>query len=177
MNLNTNHLSGVATREVTDPAASVYVAENAPGGTLLLAYGLTPSFNVRLAISGADHETTDPEINLHYGSLTMEAAYVFRNGREVRPYLYTGVGTFSLESSEDEYDYEASAPGFALGGGLYSFLGEHFVFDAGLRLDLISWEEETTRRTLIDGSTIIVQSPVQEDGTASKIVLGAGWWF
>jgi hypothetical protein len=65
----------------------------------------------------------------------------------------------------------------ALGGGLYSFLGEHFVFDAGLRFDLIGWEEETTRRTLDDGSTVIVLSPLQDDGTASKIILGVGWWF
>lgn len=188
VSLNTNHLGGTEEREPGDSPDDVFIGENAPGGTILFAYGLTPKFALRAAISGAGHESTEPNVDFHFGSLTIEAAFIFREGSDVRPYVYGGLGAFQLESNdgsglvgvlptEAKFDYETNGPGMDFGGGLCSFIGDHFVFDAGLRFDLIRWEDETAKWTLQDGSTIVVNDVVDEDGTAAKLLLGAGWWF
>lgn len=186
--VNTNHLGGTSERQQGDSPDDVFIGENAPGGTVILAYGLTPSFALRAAVSGADHESTEPDVDFHFSSLSIEASYIFRTGSEVRPYLYGGLGIFSLDSTEGsgfisaspneaDYEFETNGPGMDFGGGLYSFIGEHFVFDAGLRFDLISWDKETAEWTLGDGTKVSVNNPVDEDGTAAKLLLGAGWWF
>jgi hypothetical protein len=174
--VNTNHMAA-EDRGPNDPPGSVFVGENAPGGTFTIAYGFTPTFPLRLSVSGAEHETTDPDIEVQFGSLTLEGGYIFRPGHEVRPYLFGGVGAFSLSSEENEYDFETTGPGGVIGGGLYSILAQHFVFDAALRFDLVSWEKQTARRKLPDGSTQIIETPVDEAASAAKIILGIGWWF
>lgn len=174
--VNTNHLAAQDEEEAA-ASGSVFLGKNAVGGTILLGYGFTPSFAARLAISGAEHDTTDPEIKVSYGGLTLEGSYSFRAGQQVRPYIYGGLGGFSLQSTQDEYDYESTGPGIGFGGGVHSFLGEHFVLDAGLRFDYVNWEKQTATRKLSDGSLQVVETPVNESGGASKIVLGAGWWF
>jgi hypothetical protein len=184
--LNTNHLGRTDEREPGDSPEDVFIGENAPGGTFVFAYGFTPAFALRAAISGAQHESTEPDVDFQYGSVTIEASYIFRAESDVRPYVYGGLGIFDLESDNGSgnvgllpasYDYGTHGPGMDFGGGLYSFIGNHFVFDAGLRFDLISWENETARWTVVDGSTVIVNDPVEESGAAAKLLLGAGWWF
>ncbi len=174
---NSNHLGGVEDREPGDAEQSIFLGENAPGGTIVLAYGFTPSFPVRLSVSGAEHNTTDPDVDVQFSSVTLEGAYVFRAGTPVRPYVYGGFGGFRLKSRLDEFDYEATGPGIDVGVGLYSFLGSHFVFDAALRFDFVNWETETARVDLGDGNTAVVERPLREEGSAAKILLGIGWWF
>lgn len=174
---NSNHVGGAQDREIGDDSNSIFVSENGPGGTLNLAYGFTPSFPLRLSFSGAEHNTNDPEVDVEVSSVTIEGGYIFRAGTSVRPYLYGGVGTYSLQSKQDDYDFETTGPGMDFGVGLYSFLGEHLVFDAALRFDFMNWEKQTATVELPNGNTAIVETPVSEEGSASKILLGAGWWF
>lgn len=173
---NSNHVEEPEDAETAEDGA-VVVGENGPGGTLLLAYGFTPSFAGRLSISGAEHTTTDPDIDVQFSSVTIEGAYIFRAGTSVRPYLYGGVGAFSVASDQEAFDFETTGPGIDMGVGLYSFLGDHFVFDAALRFDFINWETQTATRRLENGDELIVETPVDEEGGAAKILLGVGWWF
>ncbi len=163
--------------KIDDDANAVLVGENGPGGTLTLAYGFTPSFPLRLTVSGAEHNTTDPDVDVQFSSVNVEGGYIFRAGTSVRPYLYGGVGAYSAASDQGGYDYETTGPGIDIGFGLYSFLGDHFVIDAALRFDFINWETQTETRRLENGDDVIVETPVDEEGAASKILLGAGWWF
>ncbi len=174
---NSNHLGGAEDREAGDADESIFIGEGGPGGTLIFAYGFTPSFPVRLSISGAEHNTTDPDVDVGFSSVTAEGAYIFRAGTSVRPYVYGGFGAFALRSRKDEFDFEVTGPGVDVGVGLYSFLGDHFVFDAALRFDFVNWGTQTTSVDLGGGNTAIVETPVREDGAASKILLGVGWWF
>jgi hypothetical protein len=174
---NTNHIGGAEDRDPGDPEQSIFVGENGPGGTLIFAYGFTPSFPLRLAFSGAEHNTTDPDVDVGFSSVTIEGGYIFRAGTSVRPYVYGGAGVWALRSRFDEFDYETTGPGIDMGLGLYSFIGNHFVVDVALRFDFVNWENQTASVDLGVGNTAIVETPVREEGAASKILLGAGWWF
>lgn len=174
---NSNHIGNAEDRDENDGPNDVFVGENAAGGTIVLAYGFSPSFPLRFSISGAEHNTTDPDVKVSFASVTLEGGYIFRAGTPVRPYLYGGLGAFSLSSRQDEYDYETTGPGVDFGFGLYSFLGEHFVIDAALRFDFVNWETQTATIKLPNGDTATVETPVNDEGAASKILLGAGWWF
>lgn len=173
------HASVVGTNDPPDnaPVGSAFVEEEGGGVALTLAYGLTPRFATRVALSGTSHETTDPDVEVRFSSATLEAQYLFRESQPLRPYLFGGVGGFNLESQQDRFRYETTGPGLVFGAGLLYFLGEHFALDFALRADLINWEESTAETVLPDGGTVQVSKPIEEEGSAAKFLFGAGWWF
>lgn len=159
------------------PEGSVFVDEDGVGGALTVGYGFTPSFPVRLVLSGAGHETSDPDVDFSLASATIEAAYVFRAGQPVRPYLFAGLGGYSMESRRDEFRFETTGPGASAGVGLLCFLGRHPAFDFALRVDFINWEETKAEIEMPSGATVTVETPIEEEGTAAKFLAGFGWWF
>jgi hypothetical protein len=172
------HSSGIGAEEKTEsaPAQSVFVDENGGGVTLLAGYGFTPAFVVRFSLCGSSHETTDPDVDVLYSIALFEAQYLFRPGRTVRPYVLGGIGGCSLESRADPFRFETTGPGTSLGAGLLYFPGEHFAFDAAMRFEFINWEK--SRAELVtDQGTLVVETPVEDEGAAVKVLLGATYWF
>ncbi|MFN0152109.1 MAG: outer membrane beta-barrel protein [bacterium] len=174
--LQSTHINSEDERTDATPG-SVFVGEQGVGVVVALGYGFTPEFATRIVLSGASHETSDPDIDVQFGAGTIEAAYLFRAGAPFRPYLFGGVGGYSLESQKDAFRFETTGPGVTLGGGLLYFVSEHVGLDAALHLDFINWEKRTAEIEGPTGSTVIVETPIEEEGGAARFAFGLGWWF
>lgn len=159
------------------PSLSPFVKEEGGGLALTGAYGFTPGFAVRVVLNAAEHETTDPEVTVLFSGVTLEGAWYFNAGGALRPYLFGGVGGYELKSRRAGFRYRTTGPGTTLGLGALWFLGEHFALEAAVRADLIRWQESSAETDLADGGTVRVSAPLDEQGSAAKLLLGAGWWF
>ena len=175
LDLHSSHI-GAEERTEASPDNSVYVDEVGGGISLSLGYGFTPSFPLRLRMSFAGHETSDPAVDVTYASAVIEAAYLFRKGEQTRPYIFGGLGGFNLESRQDFFIYDTSGPGTVFGGGLLYFATPNFSLDFALRLEFINWEQ-VVAKTVIGGTTFEVETPIDENGSSGKIIFGASYWF
>lgn len=174
--LHTNHVDTDADRDDA-PQGSLFVEGVGAGGALWIGYGFTPSFAARLFLSGAEHSTSNEDIDIVFGGGTIEAMYLFRDTQPIRPCIVGGLGRFVVSSRVNEYDYETSGPGMVVGAGLACFFGETFAIDFGLRGEFINWEEARATRRVEGGPDVTVETPIEEDGAAGKIVLEATWWL
>jgi hypothetical protein len=170
-------LVGAEDRMEDSPAGSIFVNELGGGLTLRGAYGFTPNMALRVSLSGARHETSNSDVEVLLGSAALDIAYIFRNERYVRPYVFAGTGGFELESRQDELAFSTTGAGIIAGVGLLSFLSPSFALDFSVRGEAIGWEESRAERPGPDDSTIIVETPVDEDGSGLKFQLGVSWWF
>ncbi len=173
------HTSHIGAEDETPGASpgSVFIDDNGAGATFFLGYGITSSFPVRLNLSLAEHETSDSSVEFFYSSITIEAAYLFRDGEPLRPYLLGGFGGFSVRSRQDAFDFETTGPGFVVGAGIVYFLSEHFALDFALRGDLINWDTQKATVTFPNGSRATAETPVEGDGAAGKFLFGVSVWF
>lgn len=167
---------GAAERTLDADPSSVFVDAVGGGADLFLGWGFSPSFPVRLSISAAQHDTSDPKIEVAYGSVTLDGMFLFRDPEVLRPYLYGGFGGFTLRSRQDALEWETTGPGILLGGGLFYFFGDTFALDFSLRGELVNWKK--TRATLHTAAgDVTVETPVEEEGSAAKLLFGASWWL
>lgn len=175
LDLHTSHI-GTEEETETSPDNSVFVNDTGGGLALILGYAFTPEFFVRFNLCASGHETNREDVHVAYANGTVEAGYLFRAREEVRPFLYGGVGGFVLESRHDDWRYETNGPGVTFGGGIYWFLTPSSALDFGVRLEFMNWEE-TTAETEVGHTTVAVQVPVDEDGSAAKVHAGWSYWF
>ncbi|MFH1278224.1 MAG: outer membrane beta-barrel protein [Candidatus Eisenbacteria bacterium] len=175
LDLHTSHI-GVEEKTDTSPDNSVFVDETGGGLGLILGYAFTPSFFLRFHLSGSGHETNRNDVDVAYANGTVEAGYLFREGKEVRPFFYGGIGGFALESRHDDWRYETSGPGTAFGGGVFWFLTPNSALDFGARLEFMNWER-TMAEVKVGDATVTVETPVDENGSAAKIDIGWSYWF
>ncbi|MFH1681627.1 MAG: outer membrane beta-barrel protein [Candidatus Eisenbacteria bacterium] len=172
------HYSGIGAEEesATSHENSVFVDEDGGGATLLLGYGFTEAFALRVSMNASNHETSDSDVDVLYANSTIEAMYVFRHGWPFRPYLFGGIGGCSLESRYDPFRYETSGPGTAAGAGFLYFPGEHFAIDVALRFEFINWDKATAE-LVTDQGTLTVETPIEDEGSAVKVLFGVNYWF
>lgn len=161
--------------DATDPG-EIMIDEKAGGLGLQLGYLLRPSFMLRLTAVGADHETSDPDVTIRFGGGTLDAVFLFREGRPFRPYLFAGVGGYQAESQQADVTYQIRGPGLAFGAGMHLRLGGHATLHGALRLEAINWEKATAVLDL-PGGDVEVEAPIDEDGWASKVMLGVAFWL
>lgn len=174
--LHSSHIG--AQDPIDDPApGSVFVDENGAGLSLSVGHGISTEVPIRLVLSGGEHKTTDPDVDFRMASLTLEIAYLFNGGQPLRPYLFGGVGVFAIESQRDALRFETTGPGGVFGGGLLYFVSEHFAFDLALRGELINWKRSRAELILPGGSAAVVQTPIEEKGSAAKFMFGGSVWF
>lgn len=173
--LHSNQLGSVEAA-AGDVPESVFIEENGGGLGLWAGWGINESFSLRLALDLVGHETSDDDIRVAYGSLAVEGLYLFRQPDALRPFLLGGVGTFGLASRDDAYDYATTGPGLLAGGGIYYFLGSTFALEFSGRGEFVNWNEKQARRIDGDGSTTVT-APVEREGVAGKLTLGASLWF
>ncbi len=176
LQLHSSHI-GAEEPKPDSPEGSVFIEEDGGGAVFSLGYRFSDSFPVRIVVSGAAHETTNPEFDFVFSSVMIEAAYLFDSGLGLRPYLFGGIGGYSMKARQNGLSIESTGPGADFGGGLFYFLSEHFALDLALRFDVINWEKNVAELRGDSGDVVIVETPVDEEGAAAKILLGGSWWF
>ncbi len=169
--LSSSHIG----RDDAAPDEALLIEENGGGLGLHLGWAFGPSFPVRLNLMGARHETTDADVDLDYSSVTLEGMYLFRNPAPLRPYLMGGVGGFQARARQDALDFEVNGPGVVFGGGLHYYFTPSFSMEFGGRLEFINWEESRATLSTPSGN-VTVEGPIEDEGSAAKLLLGVSWW-
>lgn len=159
-----------------DGPGDIVIDEKAGGLGLQFGYLVRPSFLLRLTAVGADHDTSDPEVTIRFGGGTLDAVFLFRDGHPFRPYLFAGVGGYQASSRQDEVVYEIRGPGLAFGAGMHLRLGARATLHGALRVEAINWEKAGAQLDLPDVE-VQIETPIDEDGLASKVMLGMGFWL
>lgn len=159
-----------------EESEDIVIDQKAGGLGLQLGFLLKPSFMLRFCATAADHETSDPDVTIRLGGGTLDAVFLFREGRPFRPYLFAGVGGYQAESRQEELVYEIRGPGVAMGAGAHLRLGARATLHGALRVEAINWEKA---RVTWDqpGGSIEVEAPIDEEGWTSKVMLGVGIWL
>ena len=160
----------------TGPNA-LYFDEVGHGISLVLGYRFTPSFELRLTGSTARHETTQDGVEAHYGNGVLEAHYQFVPEQQARPYLYGGLGGATIRVDTQGFESEIKGGLAVVGGGFAYSLSPHLVLDFSARLDLINWDETRVTFRGTDGSELTLEAPVDDSGSAAKLLLGLVWEF
>jgi len=155
----------------------VFVQENGGGGLLTVGYAFTPGFALRLVAGGAAHETTRNGSEVNHVTATVEAVFRFLPGERARPYVFGGLGGADLKFTAGNLDSKVSGGAAVLGAGVVYRLTGHLGLDLGGRLDLINWDRVEVVADLPGGGTTRLENPVDDSGSAGKILLGAVWSF
>jgi Outer membrane protein beta-barrel domain len=152
------------------------VEQDGGGAALQFGYLFSRSFQLRFYVSGALHETTNPDVDVTFSGGLFEGVYLFRPGQNFRPYVFGGLGGFALESQEDNFTYSAEGPGASLGGGLHYFFNPNVSLHSSVRFEAVNWD--TVKLTVEGGSgDLEIEVPVDESGNAAKFTVGLGFWF
>jgi hypothetical protein len=151
---------------------AIYVDEVGGGIALHLGYALSPAFLLRLYVSGAVHETSNPDVDFGLGGGTIEGLYLFRPGQHLRPYILGGLGGFKMSSDQASVSFEATGGGAVFGTGLQYLLGRVVALDFCLRGEWINWDETKATIELHSGDSLTTTTPVDESGGAAKITFG-----
>lgn len=165
--------STVGANEETE---DIVIDQKAGGLGLQLGFLLKPSFMLRFYAAAADHETSDPGVTIRLGGGTLDAVFLFRDGKPFRPYLFAGLGGYRAESQQAALVYDIRGPGAAFGFGAHVRLGGRATLHGALRVESINWEKASVTWERPGGS-IEVEVPIDEDGWASKVMLGVGIWL
>lgn len=152
------------------------IEETGGGAALQVGYRFTPSFLLRLYMSGARHETSYADVDVTFAGGLIEAMYLFRPEQAFRPYLFGGVGGFQAEAEENALTYSTEGPGASFGGGLYYWFNPHVSLHSSARIELVNWDKATYSIDTGTG-TIEAEVPVDDSGSAAKLTLGMAFWF
>ncbi|MBM4130286.1 porin family protein [bacterium] len=166
----------VGGNDEADGTDDIVIDEKAGGLGLQFGYLLTPSFLLRFCAVGADHGTSDPDVTIRFGGGTLDAVFLFRDGHPFRPYLFAGLGGYEASTRQDQVQYEIRGPGLAFGAGMHLRLGARATLHGALRVEAINWEKAGVRLDL-PGGEVQVEAPIDEDGWASKAMLGVAFWL
>lgn len=155
----------------------IFVDETGGGIAFHAGYAFNPMFGLRFSVAGARHETTLDGVELDHGSVTLEAHFRFLHGARAQPYLYGGLGGSALEFNSEDLDSRISGGVAVFGGGVLYHLTRHLSLDIAARLDLINWDKVEVNLRLPGGAEVGLEDPVDEDGSAGKLLFGLLWSF
>jgi opacity protein-like surface antigen len=156
---------------------NISVEEKAGGVGFHVGYRFSPSFMLRLYGGSADHATTNPDVDIRFGSGLLELAYLFREGQAFRPYLFGGAGGFTLESQQESLLFKAEGAGVSFGGGVNYHVSKTISLHGSLRLEAVNWSKLSATITLNDGSELAGATPIEDSGFASKATFGVAFWL
>jgi hypothetical protein len=154
----------------------IVINQKANGLGLQLGYLLKPWFMLRVSAIAVDHETSDPDVTIRLGGGTLDAMFLFRAGKPFRPCLFAGLGAYRAESQQAALVYDIHGPGVAFGAGAHLRLGDCATLHGALRVESVNWEKAGATWAQ-PGGAIEVAAPIDEDGWASKVMLGVGIWL
>lgn len=153
----------------------VYIENGGGGVALHLGYTFTPSFALQLAFGAVIHDTTIEGLEVAHSSVVLEAHYRFLPGERARPYLFGGLGGTTLEADVDAYESEVNGSMAIVGAGMHVFLTRHFLLDIAGRIDLINWDRIRFRHEQANGTAILLDRPLDEDGGSVELRFGILW--
>ena len=151
---------------------TVSIDEQSGGAALQVGYRFSPNFMLRLYAGGASHPTNVGDIEIAFLSSLIEGVYVFRDGRDFRPYLFGGVGGFKLESQKDELVFAVEGGGVSFGTGAHYLVSGSVSLHGSLRLEAVNWNTATFAL-----GDLAIEAPVEESGFASKLTFGVAFWL
>ena len=166
--------------ESPDPESSpdaVYVSEKGAGALVSVGYAFDPAFALRLSLAGARHETTLQDVGIDHASVSLEAHHRFSRWGRAQPYLFGGLGGSTLEFNSDLLDSRTSGAVAVLGVGIVFDLTRHLSLDLATRLDLINWDKVEVISVLPGNVVVHLEDPVDEKGSAAKLLVGLLWRF
>jgi opacity protein-like surface antigen len=169
-------LIGAEDPSAESPPDQIFVEEAGHGGLVHLGYTFTPRVCVRLAMGGAFHGTTIEGVEVSHSSATLEIHYRFLPGERARPYLFGGIGGATLEYRSGDFQSEVTGGVAVLGAGFLYHVTRHLLVDVAARLDSINWNEIRVRRR-VGGVWTEISDPVDDAGSAGKVLLGMSWQF
>lgn len=166
-------LDGLSSRvEDNDQEDAVSIEETAGGGGIQIGYFLNRNLLLRLYVGGADHATSDSDVEIVFAGGLIEAAYLFRAEHALRPYVFGGMGGFAIDSQRESLEYQAQGVGTGLGLGVFYDLGRRVSLHGSLRIEAVNWETVSVTYTAPGGTEVDVETPVEDSGLASKLTLG-----
>lgn len=157
-------------------AADIVIDEKAGGLGVQVGYLLKPSFMLRFYAAAADHDTNEPDVSIRFGGGTLDAVFLFHEGRPFRPYLFAGLGGFRAMSRQQDLTYDIQGSGAAFGAGMHLRLGSRATLHGALRVEAINWESAGVTWDRPGGS-IEARAPIDENGWASKVAVGVAFWL
>jgi len=156
-------------------ADGIIIDAKAAGPALQVGWLWKPCLMVRAAAGAADYGTNLPDVKIRVGGGTIDAVFLFREGRTFRPYLFAGVGGYEALSRRDNLAYAVSGTGLAFGTGAHLRLGRDVTLHGSVRVESVRWPETAVTLDGPDGP-VPVAEPIDRDGWGSRVMIGLGWW-
>ena len=155
----------------------LFIEEGGQGLTFLGGYAFTPRFGMRLTAGTAAHRTTQAAVEVYQSSVVLEAHYRFLPRERARPYVFGGLGGTDVRTDQQGFHVQTSGALAVLGVGVLYDLTGHLVADLTVRLDQINWNSVKVTQDLPNGASTQLESPIEETGSAGKLMLGLVWQF
>ena len=157
----------------TDDETQDFRVESNGGGLVLLAgYSFNRVFSLELDITGAGHQTTNPDITANFGGFELLAHYRWRPGRNFRPYVKGGLGVYGVTLQGNGDSVNVTGGGVPLGGGFDYFFTNHFSLGLDLTHHIIEYNQVEVD---LGGST--VGFDIDEDGAQTALGLAFNFYF
>jgi len=162
--------------EDNDEEDNISIEEQAGGAALQVGYRFSPSFMLRVYGGGANHPTSDPNIEIRFIGSLLEGVYLFGDGHAFRPYLFGGIGGFKLESQQDALLFAVEGAGISFGGGAHYLVSGSVSLHGSVRLEAVNWNKASVTYSG-PGGDIAMEAPVEDSGFASKVTFGVAFWL
>lgn len=158
---------------VEDTGDEIFFVEDDGGGAQLqFGYHFNPVFALELDLGGAQHETTDPEIDGSFAMAQLFAVYRFVPDRQFRPYIKGGFGGYGLKLEGYGADLTVKGGGLAFGGGFDYFFTRHLSLGVDFTHNIIRYDEVELRF-----EDVFVGTEIDEEGSMSSLGLAFGYHF
>lgn len=150
---------------------------DAPGSVFQFGFMVGRGLMLRLHATGAEHATTVPDVKVLHASVSLDLLYLFREGRELRPYLCGGVGGSTLQSTRDDLTFDTTGPSMSFGLGAFWWFSDQFSLHGQARFVAVNWNQTVATLERPDGSTVTTRTWIQDSGVAGTAALGVAFRF
>jgi hypothetical protein len=111
------------------------VVKGGSGLGFIAGYGITPAFSLELDLAGSGHKSAGADIS--FGEFSLNGKYAFNIEEHVQPFLFAGIGSFTL--GDDSLTYGGS--GYNLGLGIDYYSSPQLSWGAALIGKIITYDK------------------------------------
>jgi hypothetical protein len=144
------------------------------GGGFLLrtGYSFNRVFSLEVQLGGANHDTSNPQVEARFAVVQICAHYRFSPGNAFRPYVKGGFGGYALFLDTSATDFQFEGGGIPVGGGFDYFFSRHFSLGVDFTHNIIQYNKATV---LLEG--IDVGFDIDEEGAMTSLGLALAYYF
>ncbi len=158
---------------VEDTGEDIFsIKDDGGGAQVQFGYHFNPVFALELDLGGAQHDTTDPEIDGSFAMVQLFAVYRFVPDKQFRPYIKGGFGGYGLKLEGYDADLTVKGGGLALGGGFDYFFSRHFSLGVDFTHNIIRYDEVELRF-----ADVFIGTDIDEEGSMSSLGLAFAYHF